>query len=118
MNKVTFIVLALMIVILPFTSVKGHAQEITVASIHILRIVEQEEKAMIKLPDGRMHILRVGDLIGKKGKVIEIVQGRIAIEEKTDKGPETVIIRFEDGKQRIERIRKVGDKQPVLYSPK
>ena len=89
------------------------AQEITVESIHILRIIEQDEKAMIKLPDGRMHILKVGDSIGKKGRVIEIVEGRIVIEERTEKGPETVIIRFENGKQRIERIRKAGDKQPV-----
>jgi hypothetical protein len=65
-----------------------------------------------------MHILKVGDSIGKSGKVIEIVEGRIVIEERTEKGPETVIIRFESGKQRIERIRKTGDKQPVLYAPK
>jgi hypothetical protein len=83
-----------------------------------LRIIEQDEKAMIKLPDGRMHILKVGDSIGKKGRVIEIVEGRIVIEERTEKGPETVIIRFENGKQRIERIRKAGDKQPILYAPK
>jgi hypothetical protein len=72
---------------------------------------------MIRLPDGRMHILKVGDLVGKNGKVTEIVEGRIVIEQKTDKGIETVIIRFENGKQKIERIRKAGDKQPVLYSP-
>jgi hypothetical protein len=65
-----------------------------------------------------MHILKVGDSIGKNGKVTEIVEDRIVIEEKTERGVETVIIRFADGKQRIERIRKVGDKQPVLYAPK
>jgi hypothetical protein len=118
MNKVKFTVLALMILILLVTSARGQTQQITVESIHILRIIEQDEKAMIKLPDGRMHVLKVGDLVGKNGKVTEIVEGRIVIEEKTDKGPETVVIRFENGKQRIERIRKVGDKQPLLYSPK
>jgi len=117
-NEIKFVFLALMVLISLVASARGQAQEITLESIQILRIVEQDEKAMTKLPDGRMHILKVGDSIGKNGKVIEIVEGRIVIEEKTDKGSETVIIRFEDGKQKIERIRKVGNKQPVLYSPK
>lgn len=117
-NEIKFVFLALMVLISLVASARGQAQEITLESIQILRIVEQDEKAMTKLPDGRMHILKVGDSIGKSGKVIEIVEGRIVIEEKSDKGSETVIIRFEDGKQKIERIRKVGNKQPVLYSPK
>ena len=116
--EVKFVVLALMIVIVLVTSARGQAQEITVEGIQIVRILDQDEKAMIKLPDGRMHILKVGDSVGKNGKVIEIVEGRIVIEERAEKGPETVIIRFENGKQRIERIRKIGDKPPVLYSPK
>lgn len=118
MNKIKFIILVLVALISLVTSARGQAQEITVESIHILRIIEQDEQAMIKLLDGRMHILKVGDSVGKNGKVVEIVEGRIVIEERTERGPETVIIRFEKGKQRIERIRKVGDKQPILYAPK
>ena len=117
-NKVKLIFLGLIIVILLVTSAIGEAQQITLESIQILRILDQEERAMIKLPDGRTHILKVGDQIGKKGKVIEIVEGRIVIEERTEKGPETVIIRFESGKQTIERIRKTQEKQPILYAPK
>jgi hypothetical protein len=117
MNNMRFSISILAIIIVAILVGEIKAQEITVASIHIVRIIEQDEKAMIKLPDGRMHILKVGDSIGKNGKVIEIVEGRIVIEERTEKGPETVIIRFDNGKQKIERIRKVGDRQPVLYSP-
>ena len=118
MNNMRFSISILAILILALSVGEIKAQEITVESIHILRIIEQDEQAMIKLPDGRMHILKVGNSIGKNGKVIEIVEGRIVIEERTDKGSETVIIRFENGKQRIERIRKAGDKQPILYAPK
>jgi len=117
MNNMRFSISILAILILTVSAAEIKAQEITVESIHILRIIEQEERAMIKLADGRMHILKVGDSIGERGKVVEIVEGRIVIEERTDKGSETVIIRLENGKQRIERIRKTGDKQPVLYSP-
>jgi hypothetical protein len=118
MNKVKCIFLGLIIVVLLITSARGQAQQITIESVQILRILDQEEKAMIKLSDGRMHILKVGDLVGKNGKVIEIVEGRIVIEERTEKGPETVIIRLENGKQRIERIRKTGEQPPMLYAPK
>jgi hypothetical protein len=55
-------------------------------------------------------------LIGN-GKIVEITKGRVVIEEKTDSGPETVIIRLEDGKQRVERIKKGVDKQPLLLRP-
>ena len=61
--------------------------------------------------------IKVGDSIGETGKVIEITEGRVVIEEKTEKGPETVIIRVEDGKQRVERIRKSKEEAPPLYSP-
>ena len=118
MNNMRFSISVLTIIIVAVLVGEIKAQQITVESIQILRIIEQEEKAMIKLPDGRMHILKVGDSIGKNGKVIEIVEGRIVFEEKTEKGLETVIIRFENGKQRIERISKTGDKAPILYSPK
>jgi Tfp pilus assembly protein PilP len=83
MNKIKFVFLAQMVLISLAAVTRGQAQEITVESIQILRIIEHDEKAMIKLPDGRMHILKVGDPIGKNGKVIEIADGRIVIEEKT-----------------------------------
>ena len=73
-----------------------------------------------------MRVIKVGDVIGKGDlrvpgsglRVLEIIEGRIVFEEKTDRGAETVIVRVEDGKQRVERIRKFGDKQPPLYAPK
>ena len=117
MNNMRFSISILAMFILAVSVGEIKAQEITVESIHILRIIEQDERAMIRLPDGSMHILKVGDSMGKNGKVTEIVEGRIVIEEKTDRGPETVIIRFENGKQRIERIRKISEQQPLMGSP-
>jgi len=85
--------------------------------IQILKISPKGGTAVIKSLDGVTKTVREGDRIGDRGKVIEIVEGRIVIEESTGQGIETVIIRFEDGKQRVERIRKVGDKVPMLHSP-
>jgi len=85
--------------------------------IQVLKISPENERALIRDPEGRNQILKVGDRIGDHGKVVEIAEGRVVIEERTDQGAETVIIRFEKGTQRVERIRKMGDKLPIPYSP-
>lgn len=48
-------------------------------------------------------------------RVTEISEGRIVFEERTNKGLETVIIRVENGKQKIERISKVPEGGPIIY---
>jgi len=88
----------------------------SIESIKLLKISPQDACAIIKNIDGKMQIIKMGDLIGN-GKIVEITKGRVVIEEKTDSGPETVIIRLEDGKQRVERIKKGVDKQPLLLRP-
>lgn len=83
----------------------------------LLKISPQDERAVVKMEDGSMKIIKPGDAIGSNGKVIEITVGRVVIEEQTERGMETVIIRFEQGRQLIERIKKTADKPPVLFRP-
>jgi hypothetical protein len=49
--------------------------------------------------------------------VTEITKGRIVIEELTDRGMETVIIRVENGDQSVERISRVVMDRGQLYAP-
>lgn len=83
-------------------------------SIHLLKISPQDERAVVKMEDGSTRIIKLGDVIGKNGKIIEITAGRVVIEEQTERGIETVIIRLEDGRQKIERISRMPDRQPHL----
>ncbi|MEW5744068.1 MAG: hypothetical protein AB1805_01330 [Nitrospirota bacterium] len=85
--------------------------------IQLLKISPQDQRAIIKTADGQMQIIKVGDSLGEDGKVVEIVQGRVVIEEQTEQGVETVIIRLEGGKQKIERVRKAPEKQQALHAP-
>ncbi len=129
-----------------------------VENIEVVRISSQDERAIVRTPDGRMRIIKAGDVIRVPGygsrvkghrkrgirardkerakfitrgpehrvqgpgrselRVIEITSGRVVFEERTDRGPETVIVRVEDGRQRIERIGKTGEKRPILYKAK
>lgn len=90
----------------------------TLESIQLLRISPSDERAVIKTPDGKLKVIKVGDVIGNRGgRVIEIAAGRVVIEEKVDKEIEKVIIRLEGNKQRVERMKKEGETPPPLLAP-
>ncbi|MBI5634354.1 MAG: hypothetical protein HZA15_12850 [Nitrospirae bacterium] len=84
-------------------------------SLHLLKISPQDERAVVKMEDGTKKIIKIGDVIGKNGKVIEITSGRVVIEEQIDGGSEIVIIRLEEGKQWTERISRLPDSKTLLY---
>ena len=94
-------------------------------TIHILKISPEEEKAVIKTPDGDMLIIKAGDILQSlesqstrvELKVVEIAEGRVVLEEKTEKGNDTIIVRVEDGKQRMERISKSAPRTQSLRAP-
>ncbi len=90
----------------------------SIDTLQVLKIASQDQRAVIKTPDGKMQILNVGDNIGDRAKVIEITTGRVVIEETKGKNPERVIIRLENGKQHVERLTRVGETQPPAYSTK
>lgn len=92
-------------------------QKVSINDIKIIKISVQDEKAVIKTPGRKLQIIKVGDKIGLNGKVTEITKGRIVIEELTDRGMETVIIRVENGDQSVERISRVVMDQGQLYAP-
>lgn len=88
-------------------------------SLQVLKIAGQDERAIIKTHDGKMQIIRPGDVVDADTglRVVEIAEGRVVFEEKKDDQKETVIVRLVDGKQRVERIKKAPEKQPALYAP-
>lgn len=94
-------------------------ENISIAEINIVKISAQDQRAIIKTPDKKLLLLKVGDLIGKRGKVIEIAKGRVVLEELIDQETELVIIRFEKGQQKVQRIKKaVAQKaQPSTPQP-
>jgi hypothetical protein len=82
---------------------------LVVDDINILKISAQDQRAIIKKPDGKMLIIRPGDSLGTGVTVAEIAADRVVIEEKKGNGDEIVIIRLVDGKQKIEQIEKTAE---------
>ncbi|WP_298434752.1 hypothetical protein [Geobacter sp.] len=72
---------------------------------------------MVKLPDGKLQMVKPGDAVVDNVTVKEIAQGRIVLEDKSGKDVETVIVRMENGKQRIEHLKTTPDVSPMLVAP-
>ena len=85
-------------------------------SIHLLKTSPSDSRAIVKMEDGTMKIIKPGDMIGTdkadtKIKVMDISEDTVVFEQKGAEGAETLIIRLErDGKgnstQRVERLRR------------
>lgn len=85
--------------------------------IQFIKISPQESKAVIKAADGKLQVGKPGDTIADNITIKEIAPGRVVLEEKTERGMETIIVRLENGKSRIEHIRKQPDKTQPLVAP-
>ncbi len=102
---------------LPFAaSGKEQGRALSVDTIQVLKIAGQDGRAVIKTPDGKKQIIKVGDPIGDHAKVTEISAGRVVIEEQKGSSTEKVIIRLENDKQHVERVRQAGDVMLPIYS--
>ncbi len=127
------------------------ANAVLAQEFQVLKISPEDETATVKTADGKIRMIRAGDVIkstefkvqsseserqsakdkvqrdgSDKGssefkaqsaglRVTEISEGRVVFEEKTNRGIETVIVRVEDRKQKIERISKVPESKPIPY---
>ena len=85
--------------------------------IQFIKISPQESKAVIKAADGKLQVVKPEDVIVDNTVIKEIAPDRIVLEEKTGHGMETIIVRMDNGKNRIERLRKQPDKGPMLLAP-
>jgi hypothetical protein len=90
---------------------------LSVDTIQVLKIAAQDERAVIRTPDGKTRIIKPGDSLGANGKVTEIAVDRVVVEEKKGNETEKVIIRLVNGNQKVERIKKNGERAPTMYAP-
>lgn len=89
--------------------------QLAASDIQVLKIAPSDQRAVVKLRDGTMRTIRPGDVLYETTRVTEIGDGRIVVEETTDEGMEVIIIRFENGLQKMDRFRRIIEKQPVPH---
>ncbi len=98
-------------------SVPSLAGAVSLDKVQFIKIAPQDARAVIKAADGKLQVIKPGDVIANGITVKEIATGRIVLEEETDKGLETIIVRMANDKARIERMRKQPENRPVLVAP-
>jgi hypothetical protein len=116
MNKVGIFILSILLISV-VVSGKEPVKPISADTIQVLKIAAQDERAVIKTPDGKTQIIKPGDTLGTNGKVTEIAADRVVIEEKKGNETEKVIIRLSGEKQKVERLKKTGEQAPAMLAP-
>ena len=112
------IVFAASALLIPVTATAGEAVNTgSIDTVQVLKISSQDERAVIRTPDGKLQLIKVGDPIGGYGKVVEIASDRVVTEAKRKEDNEKVIIRLINGQQKIERLRKTGAQPALLSTP-
>jgi len=113
MNRLVFV--ALIFATVSLLTSRAFAAQLD--KVQFIKIAPQDQKAVIKAADGKLQVIKPGDVIGETVTVKEIATGRIVLEEKTDKGLETIIVRMVNDKAKIERLSKTPERRPVLSAP-
>jgi len=86
--------------------------------VQFIKVSHQDGKAVIRGADGKMTVVKIGDVVAENITVKDIVPSRVILEEKTSKGLETIVVRLDgNGKARIERLRKHVEKPVSLAVP-
>ena len=80
----------------------AYAQSID--SIRIIKLSPAEDTLVIKLDDSEMKIIRVGDIILDAFKLAELSENRAVFDNIRSKIGERIIIRMENGEQKMERL--------------
>ena len=81
MKRIIIIVLSALL--MPVIAMgKDTSKQPSVDTIQVLKIAAQDERAVIRTPDGKTQIIKPGDTLGANGKVTEIAVDRVVVEER------------------------------------
>lgn len=116
MKRIIIIVISALLIPV-ISNGKDASKQLSVDTIQVLKIAAQDERAVIRTPNGKTQIIKPGDTLAANSKVTEIAVDRVVVEEKKENETEKVIIRLVNGKQKVERMKKAGEQTPAMYAP-
>ncbi len=80
-----------------------------------LKISGSDARAVVETPQGEKQLVSPGDMLGK-ARVTEITENRVMLERPSKTGPEVLIVRLKNGKQKIDRLQKMPVKRKVVVA--
>ena len=81
------------------------------------KISAYDQKAVVKSPQGELTLVGVGDSVGASATIIEIVDDRVVLERPGQYAPEKLIVRIENGQQKIDVIKREPLKKTRMPVP-
>lgn len=70
------------------------------------KISVYDQKAVVKTPQGELTLVGVGDKVGTSATIIEIIDDRVVLERPGQYAPEKLIVRIENGQQKIDVLKR------------
>jgi hypothetical protein len=74
----------------------------SLGKIHFVKIAPQDAKAVIKGADGKLKLVKCGDVLNDNLKIVQIVDGEVVLEHPGKYGQEKIFVRIENGRQKID----------------
>lgn len=84
---------------------------------HVVKVSPQDRKAVVKMHDGALKVVGVGDVLGQAGKVVEVSPQRLVLETATSEGMVTTIVRLDGEHQRVDTVHQQGGPPPQVVAP-
>ncbi len=102
MRKMVPVILAVFLCL----SVSSLAGAASLDKVQFIKISPQDQKAVMKTPDGKLQVVKPGDVVGEKTKIVQINEGQIVLERPGRYGTETLIVTLQNGQQKIDRMER------------
>lgn len=80
------------------------------------KISAYDQKAVVKTPQGELALIGVGDKVGTFATIIEITDDRVVLERPGEYAPEKLIVRVENGQQKIDVMKREPLRSSVAAS--
>ena len=80
------------------------AAAVPMEKYRFLKISSQDRKAVVKTPEGEMKLVAPGDLVGD-ARISAITDGRVVLEREGEGAGETLVVRLENGRQKVDRMK-------------
>lgn len=87
------------------------------APFQVVKVSPQDHRAVVKMHDGALKVVGVGDVLGQGNKVVEVSAQRLVLEAVTPEGMVTTIVRLDGKSQQVETVRQQGGLPPRLVAP-
>ncbi len=93
------------------------AYSLSFKTLKVFKLSAADQSAVVRVEDGALKLVTVGQALDPYGKITAIGQDRIIFERIGVQGKEIYILRVEDNRQQIQKITRAAGHETTLKRP-